>query len=1105
MNFEQLIGFACCVTVPLGGLVWFLFARIRSKEITQKYSELSNELTDVRAQTHSLETRVKELQIALGAVQAIVRGATLSPVEDQARRTPDELVPSAEPPANSLGERYAQEQQAAPFVATHHEAPVPAEPISEPQSELLVATVAANPVSTPSAIDTAPFAVPPTAPADTSIPQRPEFGAPPKDEDPGLEVWLGVRGAAALGAMVLVVAAVFLFKYGAENGWFPPAFRVIVATLVGVGCVAGSEVFRKRISSTLADWGAGAGISILYAATWAARSLYHLIDGTVAYPAMVVFTATCGVLAIVRNAPAIAGLGLAGGFATPLLLSTGEHHPIALFSYLLLLDVGIVLVARKKNWPLLAVVSYALTALFYFAWIGFRLQPGEVGLATIVALCFGLAFLVAAPDWNRPANAQVADADEDPWWRWLPALGLALPAIASLVLAAQAHRMQEVAPLGVLIVAIVACAEIVGAMRGDRAFGPVAVMSSTLTLITYANHRTDSPAEIIELVAFTIAIAIVSHVGLEIGRRKLLRAAELTGAAPLRLSRSFGTGMYGALAVITLGSAVSQSPHIAWTIAFGIVGAIAMRSIWVHGRLSSTAQTPFNIILGVLLSMVLLARVIGTSGPGSHRLVIVTSVVGSAAFAVLAYFAWVSRRRDAAAAVEGHAPYSTPVAWTAVTMVTMLAPMLSTSSMLGGPLFVPTRSFDSTLLALAPTIVALFIGLSASALHGRASSLTVIALAAGWSSLSIAFLFNSKGSNAGLVVALLAITATAFSVWPTLLRRAYVSPSAAHRASALGYAFIATCALLVYHRGFGRGGIGLIAAGFGVIELLHILYLTRTNAVREERIARVVPHIIVGTFFAVAAIPLELRREWLSIGWAIEGAALLWIYRRVDHPALKYLGATLLSVVAVRLLLNPYVLHYHPRGPIIVNWLAYTYLVPAAAMMAGSVWLSNIERERLRDGEQRVFGSWSSPLGALLASASLLVTFAWINLTIFDAFSSGREIEVSFDRHSSRDLALSIAWAVYALVLLGIGMARRVAALRWVSLALILITVSKVFLYDLAALRGLYRVGSLTGLAISLIAISLLYQRFVFAVANKPEARALDGGAAADSDVGGTK
>ena len=113
-------------------------------------------------------------------------------------------------------------------------------------------------------------------------------------------------------------------------------------------------------------------------------------------------------------------------------------------------------------------------------------------------------------------------------------------------------------------------------------------------------------------------------------------------------------------------------------------------------------------------------------------------------------------------------------------------------------------------------------------------------------------------------------------------------------------------------------------------------------------------------------------------------------------------------------------------------------------------------------------------------AAAILVIFAWINLTIFDAFATGSTLTLSLERLPARDLTLSLAWVVYAVTLLGFGMARDSSALRWLSLGFLVLSIGKVFLYDLGELRDLYRVASLVGLAVSLILVSLAYQRFVF-------------------------
>ena len=119
-------------------------------------------------------------------------------------------------------------------------------------------------------------------------------------------------------------------------------------------------------------------------------------------------------------------------------------------------------------------------------------------------------------------------------------------------------------------------------------------------------------------------------------------------------------------------------------------------------------------------------------------------------------------------------------------------------------------------------------------------------------------------------------------------------------------------------------------------------------------------------------------------------------------------------------------------------------------------------------------------IAGVAAVAAIFVVFAWINLTIFHAFSSGSTLTLSIERLPARDLTLSLAWVVYAVTLLCLGMARDSSALRWLSLGFLVLSIGKVFLYDLGELRDLYRVASLVGLAISLILVSLAYQRFVF-------------------------
>jgi uncharacterized membrane protein len=149
------------------------------------------------------------------------------------------------------------------------------------------------------------------------------------------------------------------------------------------------------------------------------------------------------------------------------------------------------------------------------------------------------------------------------------------------------------------------------------------------------------------------------------------------------------------------------------------------------------------------------------------------------------------------------------------------------------------------------------------------------------------------------------------------------------------------------------------------------------------------------------------------------------------------------------------------------------------ALLWTSRLLAESELSRARAWEAPAYErGW--PVGAIVTGlGGLIVIFVWINLAIADWFATGATLHLRFERLPARDLTTSIAWAVYALALLAAGVRRTSRGLRWLSLGLMMVTVVKVFLYDLGELRDLYRVASLLGLAVSLILLSLAYQRFV--------------------------
>jgi uncharacterized membrane protein len=115
----------------------------------------------------------------------------------------------------------------------------------------------------------------------------------------------------------------------------------------------------------------------------------------------------------------------------------------------------------------------------------------------------------------------------------------------------------------------------------------------------------------------------------------------------------------------------------------------------------------------------------------------------------------------------------------------------------------------------------------------------------------------------------------------------------------------------------------------------------------------------------------------------------------------------------------------------------------------------------------------------VLASLGTVLAFLLVNIEIADYFSTGTTITFKFSGNFGRDMTYSLAWGVFAFVVLLVGILRKLRGARYAGLGLLVVTLLKLFLHDLWSLGGLYRIGSLIGLALVLIPVSFLYQRFL--------------------------
>ncbi len=235
--------------------------------------------------------------------------------------------------------------------------------------------------------------------------------------------------------------------------------------------------------------------------------------------------------------------------------------------------------------------------------------------------------------------------------------------------------------------------------------------------------------------------------------------------------------------------------------------------------------------------------------------------------------------------------------------------------------------------------------------------------------------------------------------------------------------------------------------------------------------------LVAGAVLAcvTAAIPLQLDREWITIGWALLAAALAALYLRIPHRGLLGWTAGLIAVVFVRLAVNPAVLAYHPRGSLAIwNWYLYTYLVPALAFLLAARLLAR--------GDDRLAGPPLPRLSSVAASAGVVLLFLLVNIEIADFFSRGTSLTFAFltgQASLAEDLAYTLGWALFAIALFVAGIALPNRATRIAAIVLLLVAVLKGFVHDMARLGGLYRVGSFAGLGICLALMAVLIQKYV--------------------------
>ncbi|MDP9291225.1 MAG: DUF2339 domain-containing protein, partial [Verrucomicrobiota bacterium] len=852
------------------------------------------------------------------------------------------------------------------------------------------------------------------------------------------EQFMGARLFAWIGGLALFLGVAFFVKYSFERNLIPPELRVAIGFLAGLGLVAGGVALKRKENVVTAHTLCATGILILYAVTFACRSFYHFpFFGLVpTFFLMSLITVAAFLLAVRLDALVVAILGIAGGFLTPILLSTGQDNPAGLFGYIALLDIGLLLVAARKDWASLPILGAVGTVLMEITWVEAFFVRGQYFAGTKIlipmAIFAGFAALFCAAAIRvksagklerATSAAALATAGFAMIWAFYflsfsvvgnrPTLLFTYLFVVDVILLlafAKSHFARLIAPIfgavGTVLMEImwVEAFFVHGQyFAGTKILIPMAIFSGFAALFCAVAIRVKDAGKL-ERVYSAAALAVAGFAMLwafsllsfsAVANRPALLFSYLFVADVILLLLAFAKSHFarliapvGIAAFLFLGdwtcgylNALNLYVALGAYFVFAVIHSatpLVMQRLGKNVPPSTAHLFPAITLLLVLLPIFQL----GTSSLFIWPLVLCVDLLAlflamasgmlAAVFVVLfltflVLGAWIVELPSglvglpfSLALIGGFAVFFTvATTWMARRVLKTAGATENKIGNLFGDVSDPAN-FAIQLPALSATLPFLLLIMATlqlplinpSPVFGVA--LVLIALLLGMTKifsldlLACVALVSIVGLEHAWHVAHFTTNhatvpllwylgfAAIFTIFPFLFHRQFASKTLVWASSALALPLHFFLVYDVVRRMHPNGMLGLVPAAFAVPLLLALVVLLKRTAV--ENAARTAQLALFGgaaLFFITLIFPIQFDRQWITIGWALEGVALFWLFHRVPHPGLRIAAIGLLVISFARLALNPAVLSYHARAATpIFNWYLYTYGVVALSLFA---------------------------------------------------------------------------------------------------------------------------------------------------------------------------
>jgi uncharacterized membrane protein len=862
-----------------------------------------------------------------------------------------------------------------------------------------------------------------------------------------LEVRIGSRWLLYIGVIAIVVGAAYFIKLAFDSEWITPATRVMLGGLSGLVLAYAGTRFVRAGYSLYGQMISGGGIAMLYVSTYGAYNYYQLISQPMAFALMSGVTAFGALLADRQQSQGLALMAVGGGFATPFLLPVDAGAMTALFSYDAIIVAGTLYLAGRRDWPFLNLLSYVGVCLTLAAWADELLVPARYLSTEIVLTVFCAMFLYVLRA-TRQSKGELVQAVRAILW--------SAPAgyyFSSLVVL----NDHSAALLVFLLLLSLAGAVLAHAARST---GVLATFWAAVTvplggwIVQHAGHEWLMPGLV--TVGAVYALTLISQF--------VAVAEDDEPWSNVDIGLAHGNVLFTALATYVLVDAVRSdltAPMIAglalWHGVLSLVSARRDRRVAAH-----FAALAFTMLAG--------ATALQFHGAA------LTAAWAAEGSAVI----WLGLREQ-----RGWLRASGAIVFTVA--VSRLFVLLTDPPLAGQQVLLNERA------ACGLFIIVLTYGIAWMHHRRQASDAVAFALvtakllilAVACSEIASYWTMHPPAGFAKIAEFIAAFTLVgAAIIWLGLARReevvrlvgGLVFAEGALLLLALQFEVAPSC----YHAVFNVR----VAASLLVIGTLYGLavLLRRLGAHVKMLEPQIGALFITANLLSLSMLTSEINAHWPlgsssematmsalamhAIAWTWIGTSLVWLGVVRREVWTRFIGSGVLIVAGLMLVELDF--RSAPIGYVV---MASPRLVATAVLVAALYWLSAL-------AEREPQSSITAFVRALLILAANSLTLLLLTSEISAFWQLHDASGVSAESRLARGAMLSVTWAAYATGAIVAGIRRRYAPARYFAMVVFALTIAKVFLVDMAELERAYRIVSIIGLGVMLLATSYLYQRF---------------------------